>query len=577
MTRHPLGWMTLGCALLLGGCTLPAPPAATAPAPAAGLTSGATSIVVSANPQATEAGLAMLRAGGTAIDAAIAVQAVLGLVEPQASGLLGGSVTLIWNPATGTIDSYDGMATAPAAATRAVALGRSGKMLDPRELAFSARAVGVPGVLPALWAAHQAQGRLAWAQLFEPAIRLATDGAAMPAQLHDLLADPSYAAALGALRAPYLAADGAVIATGQSFRNPAYAGALARVARLGPDGLYAEGGAAKLLDTLGVGQHESLITEADLRAAQPRIGHALCAAWQAMQVCTAPAPAMGGIVMLQILGTVAPGDPADPAFVHRFLEASRLAEADRRRFLADPAFMPVPVAGLLDPAYLTGRAALIAAETSIARPRPGEPAEQTAYAPDPHGPQSATSEVAVIDADGRALTMTTTINLHFGARLASEGMILNNALLNFAPPPPTSLPGLGGHYANEMAPGKRPLSPVAPVIVLDAGGKPLLVGGGAGGGPIPDTMAMALIDVLVRNRTPLQALAAGHFHAADPDHVALETGTEAAALRPALEAVGQRVELESVSTGNALLLRDAQGWSGASDPRRDGGPARGLK
>ncbi len=563
-------WLAVICLALLGGCAQQGGVVETAPAV---IDHGAVEIVVSASPQASAAGLEILREGGSAIDAAIAMQAVLGLVEPQSSGLLGGSVTLIWNPKTGAIDSFDGMATAPAAATRAVALGRSGTLLDPQKMAYSARAVGVPGVLPALWAAHLAQGKLPWERLFARAIALAENGAPMPGQLHDLLLDP----ALGAIRVPYLAADGSVIATGAEFRNPAYGTVLRRVARSGPDGLYAEGGMKAALDALGRTTRRSLITAADLRGATARVDHALCAPWQGLRVCTAPLPAMGGMVMLQILGMVPPGTVSDAPFVHRFLEASRLAEADRRRYMADPEFMSVPGQGLLDPAYLADRATLIEPDSSLSRPRPGEMDDEISLRDDPNAPQSATSTLAVVDGDGRVLSMTSTINLHFGARLGAMGMVFNNALLNFAPPPPTSLPKLGGRYANEMAPGKRPLSPIAPVIVLDQDGKPLLAGGGAGGAPIPDTMAMALIDVLARHHTLQQALSAGHFHAADPDHVALEAGTDAATLRPALEALGQRVELEPVSTGNALLLRGADGWSGASDPRREGGPAQGMK
>ncbi len=567
-----LRWGVLALAALLGGCMAPGGTASTD-----AIDHGASRIVVSAHPLATAAGLDILRAGGSAIDAAIAVQAMLGLVEPQASGFLGGTVVLIYNPQTGEVDSFDGMATAPQSVTRSVSVGRSGTLLDPRDMAFSARAVGVPGVLPALWAAHQAQGKRPWAQLFTAAETLATNGAPMPKQLHDILVEPGADMALGALRLPYLAADGQVIAEGALFRNSAYAAVLNRLARLGPDGLWADGGMAELLDALGRGPRVSRITQADLLKAAPRIDHALCAPWQAMKICTAQAPSMGGIVMLQILGMVPPGNAADPSFVHPFVEASRLAEADRRRHLADPAFVDVPVEELLEPDYLKERAALISPTTTITRPRAGELVEARAVIDDPHAPQSATSTIAVIDGSGRALAMTTTINLHFGARIGALGMVFNNALLNFAPPPPTALPEKGGHYANEMEPGKRPVSPIAPVIVLDAGGKPLLVGGGAGGPMIPDTMAMALTSVLVGGQTPQKALAAGHIDASNPDHIALEAGTEAVLLQPALEAVGHRVELEPINTGNALLLRGADGWSGRSDPRRDGGPAQGLK
>ena len=568
--------VTLAVVLAVAGCAMPA----TDEAPKAAvdfISSGASRIVVSANPQASAAGLEILRDGGTAVDAAIAMQAVLGLVEPQGSGLLGGSVMLVWNPRTLETTSYDGMATAPTAATKALAVGRDGKLLDPRELPFSPRAIGVPGVVPALYVAHQAQGRLPWEKLFERAIALADAGAVMPKQLHDMLSQPGADVALAAVRKPYLTADGKLIETAQSFRNPAYAAVLRRIAKLGPAGLYAEGGMASVLKALHEGQHPSLITEADLRKVTPRVTNAECAAWQGLKVCTAPAPAMGGIVMLQILGMVGSGDPADAGFVHRFLEASRLAEADRRRYLADPNFADVPVEGLLDPGYLSGRAGLIQRDSTIDHPRPGEVEDATEEEEDPHGPTTSTSAIAVVDGDGRAVSMTSTLNFHFGARIAAEGMVFNNALLNFAPPPPTTLPGKGGHYANEMAPGKRPLSPIAPVIVFSPAGTPVLVGGGAGGPMIPDAMAMTLIDVLAEHRTLAQALAAGHVDAADPDHIEIESGSSAEALAAALEAYGHHIERTTIDTGTAILLHQQDGWTGLSDPRRDGGPAEGMK
>lgn len=561
--------------LQASGCALPSP------SPQTDIVDrGASQMVVSANPLASAAGLDIMRAGGSAVDAAIAVQAVLGLIEPQASGLLGGSVTLVWDPKTGHVESYDGMASAPQAATRSLSLGRSGNLLDPRSTAFSPRSVGVPGVLPALFAAHRAHGKLPWARLFASAENLAANGAPMPRQLHEALVEPGADTALAAIRKPYLTPSGDVIAPGETFRNPDYAAALRRVAQQGPEGLWSDTGARATLDVLGRPPRASWITEAELRHAKPHVGPALCAPWQGMRICTAPAPSIGGIVMLQILGTVLnmdPGDPADPAFVHRFLEASRLAQADRRRYLADPAFAEVPVAELLGPSYLAQRANLIQPTTTIARPRPGSLLETRPKPEDPSTPQSGTSTVAAIDSDGLSVAMTSTINLHFGAHLAAQGMVLNNAMLNFAPPPPTSRAELGGRYANEMAPGKRPVSPIAPVIVLDAAGKPLLIGGGAGGAPIPDVMAKTLTDILLRHTQVADALASGHYHAADPDHIALESGTAAASLKAALESLGHRVELEPIDTGTAILLRSAEGWQGRADPRRDGGPAQGLR
>ncbi len=531
-------------------------------------------MVVTANPWATSAGIEMLRRGGSAVDAAVAAQAVLGLVEPQASGMLGGSLILLWQPGDTAVTSIDGMPSAPAASTRAVMQTRQGQLLDPREVAFSPRAVGVPGTLPALWAAHKRAGKLTWASLFEPAVHLAEAGIPMPRQLASLLAEPGMVSALGDVAAPYLGADGLPLAEGARFFNRPAETVLRRIAALGPDGLYAEGRLSAIMAALHREPHPSLITATELTDARPRIGTALCKPYAGETLCTAPPPSMGGMVMLQTLLTVPPGDPADAWFMHRFLEASRLAEADRRRYLADPDFVPVPVEGLLDHDYLAGRAALITPGQTIERPRPGELADE-AKASDPGAPQAGTSQVVVADHAGMVVSMTSTVNLHFGARRAALGMVLNNALINFAPPPPTTFTGQEDHYANEMAPGKRPLTPAAPVIVLDDAGRPVLAGGGAGGPAIPDTVALAVMDILANHRGLPETLAAGHAHAADPDHIVLEEGTKATALRAPLEAAGHRVEVEPVSTGNAFIQRTAHGWVGAADPRRDG-TASGL-
>ena len=549
--------------LALAGCVAPPPPRLGSIAPS-------DQMVATANPLATQAAHDIMRQGGSAVDAAIAAEAVLGLVEPQASGLLGGTDLLIWSPATGQVENIDGMATAPASATQSLALDVDGTMLDPRNLAFSPRAVGVPGVLPALFAAHKTYGHLPWAKLFEPAITLASLGTPMPHQLHDLLTQPSAERSLSELRALYLNSRGEIVPEGQRFTNPAYAAALRRIAARGPDGLFAEDGMASLLGELGRSAYPSGISANDLRHASPRIGPAICEPWQGYRICTAPPPAAGSFVVLQVLGMIEPGRRDSGVFVHRFLEASRLAQADRRRYLADPAFLDVPERELLDHGYLNQRAGLINAVDTIAQPHAGNLVEEEAMRDDPHNPQAGTSSISVVDSSGLSVAMTSTVNLHFGARIAAQGMVFNNALINFAPPPPTTLKEEGGRYANEMAPGKRPLSPIAPVIVLGADNRPVLIAAGAGGPQIPDTVAIALIDTLAMGLNPREALSAGHFHAADPDHIVVEAGTEAEALIPALEAVGHRVAAEPVETGNVLLLRGTTGWTGAADPRRDG-------
>jgi gamma-glutamyltranspeptidase/glutathione hydrolase len=522
-------------------------------------------MVVAANPLAAQAGLDMLHRGGAPIDAAVAVQAVLALVEPQASGLGGGTLLLTWDAATQHMISFDGTAAAPRETTRALTIDTNGQSLDPNEVGFGPRAVAVPGTLPVLWAVHKAQGKLPWADLFQPAIKLAEAGFPMPHALNAVLAAPGAVTAYAAAAAPYLGPDGQPLPVGATVKNPALAATLRRVARLGPDGLAADGAAAQFMAALHSGRYPSLITAAELAGAPPVERPPLCAAWNGFRLCTAPPPAYGGLVALQILAMAGTGDLDDAHFVHRFLEAGRLADADRRRYAADPDFIPVPTAGLLDPGYLAARAALIQPDRAMARASPGDPPGAIAALADPATKHAGTSSVEIIDRAGDALSMTTTITLTFGARIAAEGVVLNNALINFAPAPPHN-----GRYANEMAPGKRPASPLAPVIVLGADGRPVLVGGGAGGAEIPETVAAVLLDVLGNGQKLAAALARGNMSTDDPAHVTIEQGSTAERLVPALRAMGHEVEVEPLPSGTALLQRTPSGWIGAADPRRDG-------
>jgi gamma-glutamyltranspeptidase/glutathione hydrolase len=542
----------LALLLLLAACAAPSP-------------HDATEMVVAAHPLAAQAGLDMLRRGGTPIDAAVAVQAMLALVEPQASGLGGGSLLLTWDAATHRMESFDGTAAAPRETTPALTIGTDGRPLDPNEVGFGPRAVAVPGTLPVLWAVHKAQGKLPWAELFQPAIRLAEDGFPMPQALYEVLAAPGAVAAYAAAAAPYIGPDRQPVPVGAIVRNPALAATLRRVARLGPEGLTAEGAGAQFMAVLRSGPYPSLIAAPELAGTPPVERAPLCAPWRGLQLCTTPPPAYGGLVALQILAMAGTGDLGEAHFAHRFLEAGRLAEADRRRYVADPDFMPVPTAGLLDPGYLAARAALIEPDRALARALPGEPAGAVAALADPATKQAGTSEVAIVDHAGDALSMTATITLTFGARIAAEGVVLNNALINFSPAPPRN-----ARYVNEMAPRKRPASPLAPVIVLGADDRPVLIGGGAGGAQIPETVAAVLLDVLGNGQTPAAALARGNMSTGDPAHLTIEQGTAAERLVPALRAMGHDVAVEPLPSGTALLQRTADGWRGAADPRRDG-------
>jgi gamma-glutamyltranspeptidase/glutathione hydrolase len=562
-TRWPLASCHVGLIVLLAGCA-PGQPVTIAPA-IADPPADASEIVVSGERSASEAGLAMLARGGAPVDAAVAAQAVLGLVEPQHSGFGGGSVLLTWQAADGRLLVFDGTPRAGRNALPGLNVDHAGRPLDPALVVHGGGAVGVPGTLPALAAAHAAQGKLPWGDLFAPAIKLAEDGFAMPRALHDLLAAPGAAKSYAEVAALYLTPEGTLPEIGATLHNPAYAATLRRVAKLGPAGLYDGDALPEIMAALGRGAQPSRLTADDLRDYKAVQSPPLCAAWREWKLCTAPPPAFGGLVALQVLGMAGAGDFDQPDFVHRFLEAGRLAQADRRRYVADPDFVPVPTAGLLDSTYLVARAGQIRPAHALAHPKPGEPQAADAARPDPGAPTTATSQLVVVDRAGNALTMTSSLTHLFGARVVAGGMVLNNALANFAPLPPS-----GASYANQMAPGKRPANPVAPVLVLDRDGRPLLLGGSGGGPGLPDFVAAALIEILANHRAPAAALARPHVTSADPDHVVLEAGTSAEALLPALTAMGHQVRAEPLPSGSAFVMRTGSGWVGAADPRREG-------
>jgi len=555
----------LGVLLLSPGCVPPPAPSRPAANPAA---TGARELVITADRRATEAGLDMLRRGGAPIDAAVAAQAVLGLVEPQSSGFGGGAVLLSWSAAGGKISVIDGLPRAGHAAPRGINEDSHGRALDPAAGVFGGGAVGVPGTLPALWTAHQASGRLPWADLFAPAIALADHGFVLSRGLRALLAAPGAAAQYGEAAAPYLRPDGSVPGAAEMLHAPAYAATLRRVAARGPAGLYDGAALGETMAALARGPRPSLLTPDDFAAYAATAPAPLCLPWRGWTICTAPPPSYGGLVALQILGIAGAGDLGRTSFVHRFLDAGRLAQMDRRRFVADPAFLPVPTASLLDEGYLAARAALIPPAAALAQPKPGTPSsagDARAGGNDPGHATTATSQIVVVARNGDALSMTSSLTHIFGARVAAGGVVFNDALSNFAPAPPTR-----ARYANGMEPDKRPATPFAPVIVLDPAGRPLLLGGSGGGPFVPDVVAAALLDLLVLNRTPAEALARPHLSSADPDHVAVEAGTNAEALLPALAAMGYRARAEPIPSASAFALRGASGWVGAADPRRDG-------
>lgn len=558
----------------LAACTTPAD---VAPVPVAS-TPRAT-VASTAHPLATQAALKILAEGGSAVDATIAAQLVLGLVEPQSSGIGGGLLMLVWDAPGQRLRGYDGLSAAPARTTAGLRVDTDGRVLPLNDVSRGGRSVGVPGALMALDLAHRQHGRLPWARLFQPAIELATQGYPLAPYAQGILARDPGATEHPEFRADHFDGQGRALPAGTLLRNPAFAATLQAVASRGVAAFWREGGAQRLVAAAQRGAHPSLIVVDDITGYRAVEREALCAPVKTFRVCAFAPPSFGGVTVLQQLQMVAERHPAlsvadldDAGFWHTYAEAGRLAQADRRQFVGDPDHATVPAAALTAPAYVRGRAALIDPQRAASAVRPGNPtaarvslagpadlAEATGAAADQ------TSQIVVVDAAGTIASTTTTINLNFGSRLRVDGYVLNNALTNFAPAPEA-----GRSHPNQMAPGKRPVTSMSPVVVFDATGQPVVAGGSAGGGQIVDYISRALIEQLWMDRSPAQALAGGHVTTALAPRVQLEAGTARAGLAEALRARGHEVVVEPTISGAGFIRRVPGGWIGAADPRRDG-------
>ncbi|WP_421994176.1 gamma-glutamyltransferase [Roseococcus sp.] len=532
-------------------------------------------MVVASHPLAAEAGRTMLRAGGRAVDAAIAVQAVLTLVEPQASGIGGGAFLLHWDPKDRQLTAWDGRETAPAAA-RADLFLRDGRPMAFLDAIVGGRAVGVPGVLRMLQEAHRLHGKLPWADLFAPAIRLAEEGFAVSPRLAQSIAvsaetlrrDP-------AARALFFDAAGAPLAEGAMLRNPALAETLRAVTQQGADALHRGPIAADIVNAVRRHANPGLMTGDDLAGYAPRRAAAICMPYRAYTVC-APPPPSGGAVVLQILGLIGHFDvDPDPASLDAAMllgEAGRLAFADRNRYMADPGFSPVPTSGLLDPAYVMLRAQMLSLDRALSAPRPGNPRRfGRALSSQPPQAEGGTAHMAIVDAEGEALSMTTTVESAFGARILVRGFVLNNQLSDFS-----FLSELEGRpIANRVEGGKRPRSSMSPLIAFRDGEVELLTGS-AGGSRIIGYVVQSVVATLDWDLDPQAAAALPHVGALNA-LTELEQGTAAAGLAAALIARGAPVEAREMNSGTNIIrmLRDGQTRRlvGGTDPRREGAVA----
>ena len=553
------------------------PPSASAPAHQAGFAPHA--MVAAANPLAVSAGLSVLKAGGSAVDAAVAVQAMLGLVEPQSSGLGGGAFLLYYDAKTQHVTAYDGRETAPAGASPAQFLGTDGRPEPFAQAVLGGSASGVPGAIAMLELAHRQHGALAWRSLFSPARRLASEGFIVSPRLASMIAGDSPEASAPDARGYFTRPDGQRLQAGDRLKNPAYAATLDRIAARGAAGLLSGPVGEAIVARLHQGPRPSTMTLADLVAYRPHASEALCREWLGQQVCTPQAPS-GGVALQEALGLLAHTDIAarganDPAAWFTFAQASRLAYADRDRYIADPAFVRVPVAGLLAPDYLAARAALIgdtAGPVSYGTPA-GAPCSATG-SPCPGADATiepgGTSHVVIVDAHGNVVSMTTTVESIFGSGRMVGGFFLNNQLTDFSFSPRQAD---GTLAANALAPGKRPRSSMAPVIVLGRDGRFIAALGSPGGASILAYNLKGLVGLLAWHLPPQvvtglpNLVAHGQSFTADPFPAELSAGLAARGL-PLDTAKGE-------ASGLQIVLRRANGYEGGADPRREG-VARGF-
>jgi gamma-glutamyltranspeptidase/glutathione hydrolase len=588
----------IATALILTACN--APPTSTlpvAPESASGYRTdlqtryASRHMAAAANPLAAQAGREMLRQGGSAIDAAIAMQAVLTLVEPQSSGIGGGALIVLWDGKA--VRTFDGRETAPAGATEKLFLQADGTPMAFTQAQIGGRSVGTPGVLRALELAHRKHGRLPWARLFEPAIQLAEQGFPISPRLHLLISSDSSMRSSPDMVAYFLNTDGSPKAAGSLLKNPELAAVLKRIASEGPDALYKGAIAQEIVTKVQGHANPGSLSLSDLRDYQAKERAPLCTDYKRWQVCGMPPPSSGGIAVAQILGTLQALETRDPRFalvplkpvktdkpagtepapeaVHLIAEAERLAYADRALYVADADFVPVPVKGLVDPAYLASRAALIG-DRSMGVAKPGTPPGiQVAYAPDRSPLRISTSQVVAVDDQGSAVSMTTTIESAFGSHVMVQGFLLNNELTDFSFIPEEN----GQKVANRVEPGKRPRSSMAPTLLFDRqSGEFLATLGSPGGSQIIEYVAKSTIGLLDWNLDPQAAINLPNFGSRNGP-TELEQGEFSAELIQTLKDKGHSVSEISMTSGTQAIVRvkDGQGiatLAGGADPRREG-------
>ena len=538
-------------------------------------------MVAAAQPLAVEAGYRVLRAGGSAIDAAIAVQMVLTLVEPQSSGIGGGAFLLYYDGKR--VKAFDGRETAPAAATEKLFQTLEGKAMPFYEGVVGGRSVGAPGVLRMLEMVHRQYGRLPWASLFAPAIKLAAEGFPVSARLNGLLKTEQYLKKDPVAAAYFYDQEGNPRPVGYILKNPELAKVLREIALGGADAFY-KGHIAYDIEAK-VRNHPTnpgLLTAVDIAGYQAKVREPVCTDYKIWTVCGMPPPSSGGIAIAQMLGIlemknigafVPKNGELSAEAVHLFSEAGRLAYADRGRYVADTDFVPLPsnsIKPLLDKKYLAERASLIG-EKSMGQAKFGVPSGSSmAQGLDTSPELPCTSHFSIVDADGHAVSMTASIEDQFGSRQMVDGFLLNNQLTDFS----FDSADANGPIANRLQPGKRPRSSMAPTMVFDKATKRLVLSiGSPGGSDIINYVAKALVGTLNWELNVQQAIGLPNFGSRNGP-TELEQGRVSDALVEQLKAKGHNVRLMEKTSGlHGIMRTRIQGeevWFGGADPRREG-------
>lgn len=568
MARCIFAYLVIVLSLGLAGA--PAMAQSPKPAPAVEPFKAGHGMVAAANPLAAEAGLKVLKAGGSAVDAAVAIQAVLGLVEPQSSGPLGGSFMTFYDAKTRTVTSYMGREKAPSGATPTMFIGPDGKPMKFFDAILSGRSAGVPGVMKMLGDAHDAHGKTPWKDLFGDAIKMADDGFIVSPRLAGMIVSAAPQTKAPDIVAYFTKPDGSVYKAGDTLKNPAYAHSLRKLAAEGPRAIYSGAIAQDIVNRVHGDPVPGSMTLADLANYTTKTTPALCHPYRIYIVCVPPPPSSGA-ALLEALAILEHTDidkhgPTDPEGWFLFAQASRLAYADRDRYVGDDNFVSVPIKGLLDPTYVASRAALIGYRAGPA-PAFGLPPGAPERGPDRTKEPGGTSHFVVVDGQGNVLSMTTTVESIFGDGRMVDGMVLNNQLTDFSFTPNDRD---GAPAANAVAPNKRPRSTMMPVIILTQDGKLYAALGSPGGNSIFPYVLKTVVGVLDWKLSMQDAIALPNLVARGDNY-----GSEPELFAPGVVAglAAKGIALEAGRGENSglhgVLVKDGH-LTGGADPRREG-------